>query len=134
MHLLFFILISHELLHKVEITKNAVVIDFYFADGSVFSYEEYKVFRPGNNKIPFVIGRTDARGRLVFLPDTQGTWLVKTWSNTGHGAEIRVNIHKNVESSINNNAMLYNIFRFITGILIIFLVFFLLSKTQKRRK
>ncbi len=128
MHLLVFILLSHELLHKIETKSSAVVVEFYFADGSKFSYESYKVFRPDNNKIPFALGRTDALGRVVFLPDTEGLWVVKTQSETGHGAEVTVKVGKNLVTHEKGNTMVFNIIRFIMGLFVIFVVFLLLSK------
>ena len=133
MYFLVFMLFSHELLHKIETSRHAVVVEFYFADNSKFSYESYKVFRPGDSKIPFAVGRTDALGRVVFLPDTEGTWVVKTQSETGHGAVVSIDVDKNLITLEKNNTMLFNIIRFLIGLLVIFGVFFLLSKNTKKQ-
>ncbi len=134
MHFLLIFLISHELLHRVDNGKDAVVVEFYFADNSKFSYEEYKVFRPGNSRIPFAVGRTDALGRVVFLPDTDGIWKVKVTSNTGHGAELSIKVRGGMVNGEGSNVMVFNIVRFLLGIILIVGVFVLLSKNTKNKK
>ncbi len=134
MHLLLFFLLSHELLHRVENVHRAVVVEFFFADGSKFSYESYRVYKPGEDKIPFAVGRTDALGRVVFLPDTDGVWRVEVISNTGHGANLKVDVRGGGVKGESKNVMLFNILRFITGIVIIVGVFMVLSKNTKNKK
>jgi nickel transport protein len=36
------------------------------------------------------VGRTDALGRLVFVPDRPGLWRVRVFSEDGHGADFTV--------------------------------------------
>ncbi len=134
MHFLLIFLISHELLHRVDNGKDAVVVEFYFADNSKFSYEEYKVFRPGNSRIPFAVGRTDALGRVVFLPDTDGVWRVKVTSNTGHGADLSIKVTQGMVNGESSNVMFFNILRFLLGLILIIGVFVLLSKNTKHKK
>lgn len=79
---------AHEIHHGVE-RGEATVLTFTCADGSAFSYESFEVFRPGETT-PFQIGRSDALGRVSFLPDRAGEWRVRVFSEDGHGADLRV--------------------------------------------
>jgi len=76
---------AHDLRHSIE-EGAAVTVKLFSADGNEFSFESYEVYYEGE-EIPFQVGRTDARGRLVFLPDRAGTWRVKAFSKDGHGAD-----------------------------------------------
>jgi nickel transport protein len=79
---------AHELDHAVT-RGSAVVVEFRFPDGTPFSYESFEVTPPAE-ETPFAVGRTDALGRVVFLPDREGDWRVRVFSEDGHGADIVV--------------------------------------------
>lgn len=53
--------------------------------GEEASYSEYEVFAPADQETPFQLGRTDALGRLIFLPNAPGTWVVKVKADSQHG-------------------------------------------------
>jgi nickel transport protein len=76
---------AHDLQHSID-EGTAVSVKLFFADGSKFDFESYEVYRAGD-EIPFQVGRTDAQGRVVFLPDRAGTWRIKAFSEDGHGAD-----------------------------------------------
>ncbi|MBN1826556.1 MAG: hypothetical protein JW958_09830 [Candidatus Eisenbacteria bacterium] len=77
---------AHEVLHE-ETTGDATIVRFHYADGTPFSYESYEVYRAGE-RIPYQTGFTDAEGRVVFLPDREGEWRVRVFSEDGHGGEM----------------------------------------------
>ncbi|MFH1679613.1 MAG: hypothetical protein ABIH26_03100 [Candidatus Eisenbacteria bacterium] len=79
---------AHDLDHTIGFGE-ALVIRFHYGNGTAFSYESYEVFRPGETT-PFQVGRTDALGRVAFVPDAGGEWRVRAFSEDGHGADIRV--------------------------------------------
>lgn len=81
---------GHGLQHQVVISK-AVVVSFYFSDGESFAYESFEVYSP-EAKIPVQTGRTDSKGRLIFLPDKPGEWLIKVSADDGHGLNFSVAI------------------------------------------
>ncbi len=81
---------GHGLQHEVA-NSSAVVVSCYFSDGARFSYESYEVYPPAA-KIPSQTGRTDSLGRLIFLPDQPGEWLIKVSSEDGHGLNFSVAI------------------------------------------
>lgn len=89
--LIFSFAYSHDLQHSVSREGACTVLSFYFPDGTKFSYEKYEVYMYGE-KLPFQVGRTDALGRVVFCPDKDGRWVVRTQSEDGHGAVVEVDV------------------------------------------
>ncbi len=84
---------SHNLQHTVSKEGRCVIINFYFPDNTRFSYQSYEIYKD-NSKTPFQVGRTDALGRVVFCPDEKGAWLVKTFSEDGHGKLVEVHVEE----------------------------------------
>lgn len=76
---------AHEVQHQVA-TSEAVVVTLRYADGTAFSYEEYEL-TPGDETIPIQIGRSDALGRVVFLPQEETTFRLRCFSADGHGVD-----------------------------------------------
>ncbi len=79
---------AHQVDHAVR-TGPAVIVELRYGDGSPFSYESAELYRPGET-IPFLVGHTDANGRLAFVPDRAGEWRVKVFSEDGHGGDFTV--------------------------------------------
>jgi len=77
---------GHDLRYDVRRSVEAVSVRLFFADGNAFAFKSYEIYRVGE-KIPFQVGRTDALGRIVFLPDRRGSWRVKAFSEDGHGVD-----------------------------------------------
>ena len=71
---------AHQLNHEVQ-TGSAVIVELSYGDGSPFGYESAEVYRPAES-IPFLAGRTDANGRLAFVPDRAGDWRIKASPRT----------------------------------------------------
>ncbi len=83
-------IMAHDLHHATG-QANATVVSLTYPDGSPFAYEEFEIF-PTNGEIPFQVGRTDAHGRLAFLPPDPGRYEVRAMSHDGHGLVISVEI------------------------------------------
>jgi nickel transport protein len=79
---------AHDLQYTT-ISATALVVTLVYPDGSPFSYESFEVY-PLGNEIPFQVGRTDARGRLAFLPPGPGRYQVRAMSQDGHGLVFEV--------------------------------------------
>jgi nickel transport protein len=79
---------AHSLSHEAQ-TGSAVIVELRYGDGSPFSYETAEVYRPAES-VPFLAGRTDANGRLAFVPDRPGDWRVRAFSEDGHGGDFTV--------------------------------------------
>ncbi|MGE5344163.1 MAG: hypothetical protein ACM3SY_22075 [Candidatus Omnitrophota bacterium] len=78
---------AHDI-HYSLISQPATVVNVYYADGTKFNYESFEIYKPSNTSMAYMVGRTDAEGRIVFIPDEPGKWLIKTFSADGHGASI----------------------------------------------
>jgi nickel transport protein len=79
---------AHSLSHEAQ-PGNAVIVELRYGDGSPFSYETAEVYRPAES-VPFLAGRTDANGRMAFVPDRSGDWRVRAFSEDGHGGDFTV--------------------------------------------
>jgi nickel transport protein len=64
----------------------ATVATLTYADGKPFAYEAYELFA-GGAETPRQVGRTDALGRVTFLPDGQQAWRLRAFTEDGHGID-----------------------------------------------
>lgn len=81
--------------HQVSLTQTrseAVVLTLGYADGTPFAYEAYELYPPGEAEVPAQVGRTDAAGRVAFVPETAGEWRVKAFTADGHGVDQPVQV------------------------------------------
>lgn len=78
--------LGHDLQYAVE-EGEAVSVALSVAGEKAFSFAAYEIYRAGEDR-PFQVGRTDRHGRLVFLPDRQGEWRIKVFSEDGHGVDV----------------------------------------------
>ncbi len=121
-----FYVYGHDLQNTIK-SQNAVVIYLYFPDGTKFSYESFEIYRP-NEKIPFQVGRTDALGRVIFIPDKKGKWFVKAFSEDGHGVNLYVDINNENFSDLREERPIYQRYlKVFIGIGIIFGIFGIIS-------
>ena len=123
---------AHDLQYEVS-RERAVVVKLFFADNMDFSYESYEIFRP-NESIPFQTGRTDALGRLSLLPDQEGTWRLKLFSESGHGLDFTLDIGKEGVLEDVEKPLYSKYLKVITGVGIIFGIFGIMKLFLKRRK
>jgi nickel transport protein len=122
---------GHDLQHSIE-EGSAVTVKLFFADGNEFSFESYEVYRAGE-EIPFQVGRTDALGRLVFLPDRAGTWRIKAFSEDGHGAELSLTTGPQGAIESAERSLFERHTRFVVGVSVIFGIFGLVSLFVRRK-
>jgi nickel transport protein len=78
---------AHEVHHEV-LSTGAVLVQLRYADGRSFSYEGYELY-PADKDVPAQVGRTDAGGRVVFIPGSNRNWRLKAFSADGHGVDLR---------------------------------------------
>ena len=122
--------LAHDLQHQTE-EGAAVSVRFFFADGSDFSFESYEVYRAGD-EVPFQVGRTDLKGRVVFLPDRAGTWRIKAFSEDGHGADLSFSTGAKGVGGDVSQPLLERHLRLITGVSLIFGAFGLVALLARR--
>ena len=121
---------AHGLSHSAQ-PGSAVIVELRYADGSPFSYESTEVYRPAET-VPFLAGRTDANGRLAFVPDRSGQWRVRAFSEDGHGGDFAVAAVPDGSSSA-PSAGLGTVGGILLGLAVIFGIFGVWSLFVRRR-
>lgn len=108
------------------------MIELRYPDGSPFAFEAYEVHR-GEEQAPHQVGRTDAAGRIAFLPDGPAHWRVRAFSEDGHGLDVRVeSTEAGVVEAAGSSA--YDRFtRIAVGVAVILGLFGILKLFVKRR-
>ena len=81
---------AHEV-HVVIEPAGVVSVRILYADGKPFAFEAYEVW-PAAGQAPIQVGRTDARGRALFVPEGAGPWRIKAHSADGHGIDTRIDV------------------------------------------
>ncbi|WP_297440366.1 hypothetical protein [Sulfurimonas sp.] len=125
------LLFAHNLHHSIS-RAESVVVSFSFATEDDFSFESYEVYAP-NSKVPFVVGRTDVHSRLSFLPDREGKWTVKVFSQDGHGKILSVDVDKNLKTTQETKSS-NSILKALLGLVVIFGFFGLIYLKKKDKK
>ncbi len=121
---------AHEVITQVK-KDTAVVIEVKYPDGMPFSYESYEIYPPDNSKIPFAKGKTDRNGRIIFLPDKKGVWIVRAFSSDGHGFVKKIDI-KDLEYKEKNSSDRFT--KVIIGAAITGILFFIIGIILRRKR
>ena len=122
---------AHELRRTVTQT-DAVIIELSYPDGTLFDFEQYEIYRPGGGA-PFQVGRTDAMGRVVFVPDVAGEWRLKAFSEDGHGTDFTFETDAGGTAIGSDQPLIRRYSMICVGVAIILGMFGLLSLFAKRR-
>lgn len=83
---------------------SAVPLEFLYSTGEPMSYREARVFSPADERFAAQSGRTDAAGRLAFVPDVPGLWRVIVRDEEGHQATAEVEISQEFLSGARGEA------------------------------
>ena len=86
---------AHRMDHAIS-TAEAQVLTLSHPFGDQPLFEPYQIFAP-DSTVAFQNGRTDALGRVSFLPDRPGRWRVVVTTEDGHGLEVRVRVDEALE-------------------------------------
>lgn len=70
--------------HLTEGRGEAAVLSVHRPDQQAFADEAYRIFYETESH-PFQVGRSDASGRIVFLPERAGRYRIETATQDGHG-------------------------------------------------
>lgn len=76
---------AHHVHHEVD-RAEAVVVTLAYGGGSPLAGDRYEIREAGGDAA-WQTGRTDAAGRIVFLPDRDAEWRVRVFAEDGHGAD-----------------------------------------------
>jgi nickel transport protein len=123
---------SHDLQHRIE-RSEGVIVSFFFGNGEPFSYEAFEIYREGET-IAFQTGRSDALGRILFLPDRAGAWRIKVYSEDGHGGEFVVSVDEHLQASNRDAPLFSRHIRIFVGIGVILGVFGCISLVRRKTK
>ncbi len=123
---------AHDL-HSSVGTGEAVVVKLYFIDDKPFAYEAYEIFRQGES-VPYQVGRSDAFGRVVFLPDRAGEWRVKAMSEDGHGVDVVLYADEAARVEVRDKPLIERYGRVVVGVALILGLFGLLNLYLRRKK
>jgi nickel transport protein len=128
------LLFAHDLHHQTQ-RLEAVVVSFSFAQKDDYSFQPYEIYAPSQSEIPFAVGRTDALGRIIFVPDASGIWTLKSFGEDGHGAVIKVDVDQIKENSDCDKASSVGLIaRLLIGLGTLFAIFGVLYFIANRRK
>lgn len=123
--------LAHDLHHEVS-QGQAVVIRLSYADDTPFAFVAYEIY-PKDEKLPVQVGRTDARGRIAFLPERAGAWRIKAYSEDGHGLDFALTT--DAASIVASDQPLYERYgRIVVGVALILGLFGFISLYLKRKK
>ncbi len=123
---------AHDLRYELS-QGQAVVIRLSYADGSPFAFEAYEIY-PKDDKLPVQVGRTDARGRVAFLPERAGAWRFKAFSADGHGLDFTLTTDAAATAASIDQPLYDRYGRIVAGVALILGLFGFLSLYLKRKK
>lgn len=123
---------AHDLHHEIG-RAEAVAVHLSFAQQGDFSFQSYELYSPNNSEIPFAVGRSDALGRVLFIPDAPGRWTLKAFGEEGHGAVVAIDVDEalHVSDSAPQSSLVQ---RLALGLGVIAAIFGLLHLIAQRRK
>ncbi len=91
---------AHALEGEVSGHGAATAVLFTYSTGDPARFIKVEVYSPSDRKTEFQTGRTDMLGRVVFLPDQAGEWMVVASDNQGHRTEFMVSITSDADHSV----------------------------------
>ncbi len=122
---------GHDLRYQTE-SGHAVIIHLSYGEDLPFSFESYEIRRQ-EDSWPYQSGRTDARGRIAFLPDSPGLWRVKAFSEDGHGVEFDLETGADQSITTEGKSLFERHGPMVAGVALILGLFGLLSLYARRK-
>jgi nickel transport protein len=119
--------------HCVSIEGGAAV-EAVYDGGEPMAFCDVAVFRPGDDREPYVTGSTDPHGRFAFVPDTTGAWKVTVDDGMGHSATADLIVAPDGVPAVGGGHTPDRIRGTLVGVAVIFGLFGLLSLLYRRRR
>jgi nickel transport protein len=124
-------LTAHQLTLAQDYTL-ATRLTLTYGDGSPFAYESYELYAKDADQ-PQQVGRTDAHGQIVFIPDRAGEWRIKTFSEHGHGIDRRFTIAETKAGRVSTGVGQHRWYVIVSGLGVLFGLFGLYQLFSRRR-
>jgi nickel transport protein len=125
-------LFAHDVHYTVS-QGNAYIIDIYYADGTKFAFESYEIYKADNDKTAYQVGRTNAIGRIAFVPDSAGKWNIKAFTDDGHGVSFSIDVKEGQTMTEKKVDFFEKFARPIFGVGIILIIFSILNIFVRRK-
>jgi len=88
---------AHGVLH--DIISGGKGISVRYANGRPIKNGLVSVYEPRSHRV-YLKGRTDNKGRFVFIPDKAGDWFITVNDRDGHGARIKISVNEKMKVSM----------------------------------
>ncbi len=124
-------LFAHNLEHTVS-HEEAIVVSYRFASEGDFSFQSYEIYAP-HAKLPFQVGRTNANAELLFIPNVQGKWKIKAFSEDGHGKIIELDVADVLQKKSQENSFFLSLLKPLFGVLTIVALFGLIYFNKRKK-
>jgi nickel transport protein len=111
---------GHELHHTV-VRGEAIIVRIEDDDGGAFAGQRYEVFREGE-AAPYQAGRTDVRGTVAFVPDRDGVWRIRAFSEDGHGVDFSFEVDEGLVTA-ETRPLFERYGRIVVGVALVFGLF-----------
>jgi len=111
--------------HQLDLAQDetqAIRLTLSYPDGTPFAYESYELY-PADADLPLQTGRTDAKGRILFIPDTAAEWRIKAFSEDGHGIDRRFTANAIATGRVSTCDGSSRLYAIITGLAVLFGLF-----------
>lgn len=123
---------GHDLQYTV-VAGQAVVVKLFYVDNTAFAFEGYEIY-PQGAQLPVQVGRTDAQGRIAFLPDKAGKWRIKAMSQDGHGLDFNIETDAAARLTGSDKPLYERYGRVVVGVALLLGLFGLINLYVKRKK
>jgi nickel transport protein len=123
---------AHDLQYSVS-EGQAVVVRLFYGDDTPFAFEGYEI-TPEGEKLPVQVGRTDARGRIAFLPEKAGRWRIQAMSEDGHGLNVTLTTDAAARITNSDKPVYERYGRIVVGVALILGLFGCIQLYLQRKK
>ena len=111
----------------------AIGVQATYDNGDPFVEADVLVFAPENRETPWLSGKTDRQGRFFFVPDADGSWLIRIKDAEGHAASNTLKVaNRAIEDDGRGEGRASKGTRVLIGLAIVFGLFGLFSLVRRR--
>lgn len=82
---------------KYNLIRGGIGIQALYNDETPMADSDVEVFQSDTSGKPIVKGITDSKGQFLFVPETDGFYIIKVDDGMGHSQKTRIRANKNLE-------------------------------------